>query len=156
MGRIDRRLFSITSGLCCFLLFSSCKLHFPPVPLRGLRSRHVVDYLSCIVHNGARRTEHSRSSMNVCLGVTVIATSLVLVTLFRNTNTTEERQVLLWWHIRPNEHLAKVFQLLRAPDFLREQRELDDMEEFVIEFVSFVQILLLHLVANVAMLAVGR
>ena len=30
------------------------------------------------------------------------------------------------------------------------------MEEFVVEFVSFIQILLLHLVANVAVFAVGR
>jgi hypothetical protein len=64
--------------------------------------------------------------------------------------------VLLWRYVRLNEHLAKLFQLLRATDFLREQRKLDNMEEFVVKFVGFVQILLLHLVANVTMFAVGR
>ena len=54
-----------------------------------------------------------------------------------------------------NEHVAKVLQFLRSTDFLCEQRKLDDMEEFVVEFVSLVQIFLLHLVANITMFAVG-
>lgn len=73
----------------------------------------------------------------------------------RNSSAPEENCVLLWWYIRLNEHLAKVFQLLRATDFLCEQRELNDMEEFVVEFVGFVQILLLHLVTNVTVFTVG-
>ena len=64
--------------------------------------------------------------------------------------------ILLWWHVRLNEHLAKLFQLLRATDFLREQGKLDNMEKFVVKFVGFVQVLLLHLVANVTVFAVGR
>ena len=45
--------------------------------------------------------------------------------------------VLLWWHVRLNEHPAEVLQLLRATDFLSEQRELDNVEEFVVKFMGF-------------------
>jgi len=55
-----------------------------------------------------------------------------------------------------DEHPAKVFQLLRSTDFLCEQWKLDDVEEFVVEFMGFVQILLLHLVADVTVFTVGR
>jgi len=82
--------------------------------------------------------------------------TLVAALLSRDSSTLEDWSVLLWWYVWLNEHLTKLFQLLRAADFLGEQRELDDMEEFIVEFVSFVQILLLHLVANVTVLAVGR
>jgi hypothetical protein len=70
--------------------------------------------------------------------------------------TLERNGILLWRHVWLNEHIAEVFQLLGASDFLREQRELDDVEEFVVEFVGFVQIFLLHLVTNVTVFAVGR
>jgi len=53
-----------------------------------------------------------------------------------------------------DEHLAKVFQFLGSTNLLCEQRELDDVEEFVVEFVSFVQIFLLHFVANITVFAV--
>jgi len=50
-----------------YLVSSSFRLVFPPVPLRGLRSRaYVCYYLSCLVHNGARRIEHDHSPMNTC------------------------------------------------------------------------------------------
>lgn len=55
-----------------------------------------------------------------------------------------------------NEHTAEIFQLLRSTDFLCQQWKLDDVEEFVVEFMGFVQILLLHLVADVTVFAVGR
>jgi hypothetical protein len=46
--------------------------------------------------------------------------------------------VLLWWHVRLNEHLAEVFQLLGATDFLGKERELDDVEEFIVKFMGFI------------------
>lgn len=57
--------------------------------------------------------------------------------------------------IRLHEHVAKLLQLCRPADFFSEQRELDDVEELVVELVCFVQILLLHLVSDLAVLAVG-
>ena len=120
MGRTDHCLYFITSGPMLFLVLSL--LHFSLVPLRGLRSKDIVDYLSCVVHNGARCVEHDYSSMTVRLEVTgyVQAASQVMVTLSRDSGAPEEHCILLRWYIRLNEHLAKVFQLLRATDFLRE------------------------------------
>lgn len=42
------------------------------------------------------------------------------------------------------EHLAEFLQLLRATDFFREERKLYYVEEFVVEFVRFIEVLLLH------------
>ena len=53
-----------------------------------------------------------------------------------------------------NKHLAEVFHLLRTAHFLGEQWELDDVEEFVVKFVGFVQNFPLHLVTHIAVLAV--
>ena len=56
--------------------------------------------------------------------------------------------------VRLDEHLAEFLQLLRSTNFLGEKWELDDVEEFVIKFVGFVEVLLLHVMPNSAMLTV--
>ena len=63
--------------------------------------------------------------------------------------------LLLVRRIRLYEHLAKFLQFLRPADFFREKRELDYVEEFVVKFMSLVEILLLHSVSYAAVLAVG-
>ena len=54
-----------------------------------------------------------------------------------------------------NKHLAELLQSLRPSDLFREKRKLNYMEEFVVEFVGLVEILLLHSVSYAAVLAVG-
>jgi hypothetical protein len=46
----------------------SCSFHlaFSPVSHGGLRSRDVVDYLSRVVYNGARRIQHDHLPLNSC------------------------------------------------------------------------------------------
>ena len=129
MDRIDHCLYSISSGLILFPVRSV--LYFSPVPHRGLQSRAVVDYyLSCFVRNGAKRIEHDHPSRNVCLKLT--CKSRPWLRLSRYSGALDYRRALLWWYVWLNEHLAELFQLLRATDLLCEQRELDDMEEFVV------------------------
>jgi len=117
---IDHCLYSIASGLMLFpVLF---RLALSIGPLRGSRSSNAVDYPSCLVHNGARRIEHKHLLMNSTrLKVTAHAqaTPFVTVTLSRNSSAPKERCVLLWWYVRLNEHLAELFQFLRATNFLR-------------------------------------
>ena len=129
-------------------------LYFPPCPLGdyALRSRAVINYPSCLVPNGACSALNTTISTNTRL---TSRSPLVTFTLSRNSSAPGERSGLLWRYVWPNEHPTKLSQLLRATDFLREQRELNDMKEFVVEFVGFVKILLLHLVADVAVFAVG-
>lgn len=62
---------------------------------------------------------------------------------------------LLLRHIRFYQHFAELFELLWAPHFLRQQWELDDVEEVVIKFVRLVQVFLLHVVPYAAVLAIG-
>lgn len=57
--------------------------------------------------------------------------------------------------VRLDEHLAELLELGRPADLLGEERELDDVEELVVELVRLVQVLLLHLVPDLAVLAVG-
>jgi len=66
MDRIDRCLYSITSGPILFPVHSL--LYFAPVPLMGLRPCAIIDY--SLLHNGARRIEHDHSSMNASLEYT--------------------------------------------------------------------------------------
>ena len=64
------------------------------------------------------------------------------------------RFCLLWGHVRFDEHLAELLELLRSPNLLGEKWELDDVEELVVKLVSFFEVLLLHLVSHLAVLAV--
>lgn len=74
-----------------------------------------------------------------------------------NTTDTEEKSRSAQVRsVRCHEHLAKVFELLWTTDFLSEQGKLDDVEKFVVEFMCFGEVLLLHLLTHFAMLAVGR
>ena len=57
-------------------------------------------------------------------------------------------------YVRLHKHLAEFLQLLRSTNFLGEKWELDDVEEFVIKFVGFVEVFLLHVMPNSAMLTV--
>ena len=62
----------------------------------------------------------------------------------------------LRWNVRFNKHLTKLFELFWASNFFCEKRELNDVEKFIIKFVSFRKIFLLHLLANTTMFAIGR
>ena len=64
------------------------------------------------------------------------------------------RSGLLWGRVRFDEHLAELLELLRSPNLLSEEWELNDMEELVIKLVGFFEILLLHLVPHLAVLTV--
>lgn len=72
-----------------------------------------------------------------------------------STNTKDKVRSVEVRKIRLHEHLAKLFELLRTPDFLGEQGELYDMEKLVVELMGFSEIFLLHLLTHFAMLAVG-
>ena len=61
---------------------------------------------------------------------------------------------LLWGSVWRDEHLAKLLELLRTPYLLREEWKLNDVEELVVELVRLLQVLLLHLVPYLTMLAV--
>lgn len=52
-------------------------------------------------------------------------------------------------------HLAKLPQPLHTAHLLGQQRQLDDMEPVFVQFVRFTEVLLLHLVADGALVAVG-
>jgi hypothetical protein len=52
-------------------------------------------------------------------------------------------------------HLAKLPQPLHTTHLLGQQRQLDDMETVFVQFVCFTEVLLLHLVADGALFAVG-
>lgn len=52
------------------------------------------------------------------------------------------------------EHLAKFLEFGGSANFFCKEWELDNMEELVVELMCFCEILLLHLVSNVAMFAV--
>jgi hypothetical protein len=106
------------------------------------------------MHNSARRTYHNLV-LEECLPQ--CSSSCQGHVSHRCSKITDHRRYivhLLGWYVRLNEHLAEAFQLLRTTDFLSEQWKLDDVEEFVVKLVGFVQIFLLHLVAHVAVLAV--
>jgi len=52
------------------------------------------------------------------------------------------------------EHLAEFLEFSGSADFFGKKWELDDVEELVIKFVCFCEVLLLHLVPDVAMFTV--
>jgi hypothetical protein len=58
--------------------------------------------------------------------------------------------------IRRHQHLRKLLELRRPTNLLREQRQADDVEKVVVQFVRLVEVLELHLVADVTVLAVRR
>lgn len=131
---------------CFWPYAASCSLHltFPASSPDGTSNQSLClsSVLFYIMHDSARCTERNRQHIKL---------------LFDNSSTTLGIQyiyVLLRWHVRLNKHLAELPQLLRATDFLSEQRKLDDVEEFVVKFMCFAQIFLLHLVTHVAVFAV--
>ena len=57
-------------------------------------------------------------------------------------------------YVRLHKHLAELLQFLRPADLLREQRQLYDVEELVVELVCLVEVLLLHVVPHATVFAV--
>ena len=53
------------------------------------------------------------------------------------------------------EHLAELLELLRPAHLFCKQGQPDDVEELIVELVCFFEVLLLHFVADLAVLAVG-
>lgn len=149
VGRTDHFVFLTASGLVLLAILFMLQ----PVPLTGLQYSYTVSYLTFLMHNRTRHTEHYLlPGLHINHHVEVKSPAPLsddLSTVFTSY------YVLLRWRIWLDEHLAKVFQLLRATDFLSEQRKLDDVEEFIVKFMGFVQVFLLHLMTHIAMLAVG-
>ena len=52
------------------------------------------------------------------------------------------------------KHVAKFLELGRSADFLCKERELNNVEELVVEFVGFVEVFLLHFVPDVTVFTV--
>ena len=61
---------------------------------------------------------------------------------------------LLWRRVRSDEHLAEVLEFCRATDLLGKERELYDVEKFIVELVRLFEVLLLHLVSYLTVFAV--
>lgn len=70
------------------------------------------------------------------------------------TPDTVSGTLILRWDIRLDKHLAEILKFFWTSHFFRQEGKLNDMEEFVIEFMSFIQVFLLHLVTDTAMFAI--
>jgi len=62
--------------------------------------------------------------------------------------------LILRCDIRFDKHLTKLLEFFWASYFLGQKGKLNDMEKFVIEFMSFIKVFLLHLLTDTAMLAI--
>lgn len=56
--------------------------------------------------------------------------------------------------IRFNKHLTKLLEFFWTSYFLSQKGKLNDMEKFVVEFMSLIKVFLLHLLTDTAMFAI--